>query len=290
MKIFSFFILTIPAICFPAFEMTNISFMQGKEVSKVIFEFDKKGVRVSKFQNEKDKQIIVDLRDVKASPRVMRAFDTSEFKGAAIFVSPYKRPGNPSDVRVAIQLRDNVRSIMEPRDNRLILNIENRFGVFSSENLREKVSVNQDFDDFTGANLRTSSKRLNVPKSNKIEDILENITLSGKKRYIGKKIHFDVKNIMIGDLLQMLADASGFNIIVDDAVNSATPITLSLVNTPWDQALDIILDLSKLVAKKNGNILIITTLEKATKERTLELKAKTLLEVQEPLVTKVFPH
>ena len=276
-----------PVICF-AFEMKHISFIQEGEISKVIFDFNQKGVRASKFQNDKDKQIILDFEDVVAIPQVMRAFDTSEFDGATVFVSPYKKPGSPKDIRVAIQLRDNVRSLLEVIGNKLVLNIENRFGVFSEENIKGEKALSlqsdlkkNDGDLFTG--------KIHVPKSDSIEDILENLTLSGQKRYIGKRIHFDVKNIEVGDLLKMIADASGFNIVVDSAVNSATPVTLSLVNIPWDQALDTLLELSKLEAKKNGNILIVTTQQKANEERKNEMAAKKLLEAQEPLLTKIFP-
>ena len=77
------FLASLPVICC-AFEMKHISFIQEGEVSKVIFEFDQKGVRASKFRNDKDKQIIVDFEDVVASPRILRAFDTSEFDGATV--------------------------------------------------------------------------------------------------------------------------------------------------------------------------------------------------------------
>ena len=165
-----------------------------------------------------------------------------------------------------------MRSILEVIGNKLILNIENRFGIFSEENIRgykalsSQSNLKDEKDPFTG--------EVHVPKSDRVEDILENLTLSGQKRYIGKRIHFDVKNIAVGDLLKMIADASGFNIVVDSAVNSATPVTLSLVNIPWDQALDTLLELAKLEAKKNGNILIVTTQQKANEERKLALAAK----------------
>ena len=58
---------------------------------------------------------------------------------------------------------------------------------------------------------------------------------------------------------------------------------------PWDEALDTVLDMNKLVAKKNGMILIVNTFEVAAKEREAEMKAKDALMIQEPLLTKVFP-
>ncbi len=53
----------------------------------------------------------------------------------------------------------------------------------------------------------------------------------------------------------MIADTSGFNIIIDDEVNKLPPLTISLTNIPWDQALDTIMNLGDLVAFKQANIL-----------------------------------
>ena len=113
--VFSFFKITP---CF-SMEINNIKFLQRGEISKVVFEFDDRGVEVSKFDVAKDRQIILDFKNVKASPKVMRAFDTSEFDGAAVFVSPYMKPGNPNDIRVAVQLRDNARSFLEVSNEKL---------------------------------------------------------------------------------------------------------------------------------------------------------------------------
>ena len=132
-------------------------------------------------------------------------------------------------------------------------------------------------------------ERLIFPKSDSVVDILENLTLSGRK-YIGKKVSFDVRDIKVEDLLKMIADASGFNIIITDEIKKLPPLTLSLVNIPWDQALDTILGLNKLVAEKNGAILMVTSLDKATEEKKKkEIAVKKLLEKEEKLVAKVFP-
>lgn len=83
-----------------------------------------------------------------------------------------------------------------------------------------------------------------------IEDILENLTLSGPKKYVGKRISINVQDIPVSDILKMIADTSGFNIIIDQEIGKLPPLTLTLTNVPWDRALDTIMSLSKLVAKK----------------------------------------
>jgi type IV pilus assembly protein PilQ len=260
----------------------NVSFVQEGEVSKLIIETDKNDVFAERFHVTEDKQIILDVKNVKVSPKLLRGIDTSEFPGSTVYISGYKKPGTQNDVRFAIQLRDNVRSILETRENKIYLNIENRFGVFSKSKMNNSEPVS------SKAAVLEDSVGINVPKSNSIEDILANLTLSGPKKYIGKRISINVREIPIADLLNMIADTSGFNIIIDQTVTALPPLTLTLTNVPWDQALDTVMNLSKLVAEKNANILVVKTLATATKEKEDELKAAQLKLGLEPLVTRVF--
>jgi type IV pilus assembly protein PilQ len=263
-------------------EIKNVNFIQEGEVSKLVIEVDK-DVYAERFHVTEDKQIILDLKNVKVSPKLLRGIDTSEFPGSTVYISGYKKPGTSDDIRFAIQLRDNVRSVLDLKDNKIILNIENRFGVFSQSKIRKSEGSNEKVA--IGAE---DSISLNVPKSNSIEDILENLTLSGPKKYIGKRISINVKAIAVPDLLNMIADTSGFNIIIDQDVTKLPPLTLTLTNVPWDQALDTIMNLSKLVAVKNSNILVIKTLLQASRDKEDELKTNQLKQGLEPLVTRVF--
>ena len=280
-----FFLFLSSLILFPAYaiELKDIKFVQEQEVSRIIFTLDRRGVKAKKFHIPEDKQIILDLKGVKSPAKLLRSIDTSEFSGSVVLISPYRKPDNTNDLRIAIQLRDNVRSSLNAQGNDLILEIENRFGVFSKRRL-DNVKLKEQ-----KVGLGAGDRRVNVPRSESVEDILDNLAQSGPKRYVGKRISFNVKDIAVSDLLTMIASASGFNVILSDKVMEKKNVTLSLTNIPWDQALDTVLDLSKLVATKNGNILLVNTLEQATLERQAELDAQTVTLKKEPLVTKVFP-
>ena len=263
-------------------EIKNVNFVQEGEVSKLVIELDK-DVFAERFHVTEDKQIILDLKNVKVSPKLLRGIDTSEFPGSTVYISGYKKPGSTNDIRFAIQLRDNVRSILDSKDKKIVLNIENRFGVFSQNKIRNSESTS-----LKNGQIAEDSIGLNIPKSNSIEDILSNLTMSGPKKYIGKRISINVKEIPVPDLLNMIADTSGFNIIIDQEVAKLPALSLTLTNVPWDQALDTIMNLSKLVADKNANILIMKTLAQASKEKEDQLKTEALKAGLEPLVTRVF--
>lgn len=265
----------------------SVNFLQEGEVSKLIIEVDKT-ITAERFHVKDDKQIILDLKNVKVDPKLLRGIDTSEFDGATVYVSGYPRPGAPGDIRFAVQLRDNVRSILDVKGNKLILNIENRFGVFSKARLQDSKNEIKTADSISSDGSIIDGVNLNIPKSNSIEDILENLVLSGPKKYVGKKISINVNEIPVKDLLKMISETSGFNIILDNGVTAVPPMTLSLTNIPWDQALDTILSLARLVATKNSNILSVKTIEQTTKEREAQVAAEALKLGLEPLVTKVF--
>ncbi len=281
-RILIFIILSFAVHANDTSKVKSVNFIQEGEVSKLIIDFDNKVV-AEKNHIKDDKQIILDLQNVNAEKKFMRGIDTSEFSGSTVYISPYKKPGSKNDLRFAIQLRDNVRSYLETKGSRIILNIENRFGVFTRTKLKEAQN-----EDLTTKSV-VEGKKVNVPKSNSVQDILENLTQSGVKRYVGRKISLNVNNIPYSEVLKMIGDTSGFNIIIENDINTLPPITLSLTNLPWDQVLDTIMSLGDLVAFKYGNILSIKTSAKAMDERQKEIDALSKNKALEPLVTKIFP-
>lgn len=268
-----------------AAEIKAINFTQKGEVSELEILLDSNEVKASKFQVKEDKQIILDLENTKATEKILKALDPSEFSGAVVLVQAYKKPKTENDIRLAVQLRDNVRSLLVRRPNKVVLQIENRYGVFSQSKVEEGQTYKEKISDVS----LTEVGRLNIPKSDTVEDILDNLVQAGRKKYIGKRITMNLKNVKPEDVLKMIADTSGFNIIISDDVKKMDSISLNLNDIPWDQALDTILDMSKLVAKKNGMIMIITTQDTYTKELEQLKKAKDASREQEPILTKVFP-
>jgi len=84
-------------------------------------------------------------------------------------------------------------------------------------------------------------------------------------QYSGQKISLDFKDADIKNILRLIAEVSGFNIITSDRV--AGRITLRLENLPWDQALDIILESNNLGKIVSGNIIRIDTKDQILKSQ-----------------------
>jgi len=121
------------------------------------------------------------------------------------------------------------------------------------------------------------SSEKNTPK----EDLVV-----GETRYVGRRISLDFQQADISNVLRLIAEVSGFNMVVGEGVKSK--VTMKLVSVPWDQALDMILKMNGLGKIRQSNILWIDTLANIAKQQNEEAQAKDAKVKAEELVDRVF--
>ena len=102
--------------------------------------------------------------------------------------------------------------------------------------------------------------------------------------YTGQRISLDFQQADLIDVLRLIAEVSGMNIITSPDV--AGRVTTRMVNVPWDQALDMILKSHGLGKEQEGSIIRVAPLERLRKERDDELQSKRVVEELEPPVTR----
>ncbi len=93
-----------------------------------------------------------------------------------------------------------------------------------------------------------------------------------KPVYTGERLTLNFQDIETRAVLQLLADASGQNIVVSDSVNGN--VTLRLQNVPWDQALDIVLRTKGLDKRRQDNVIIVAPQAELASREKAELAAK----------------
>jgi len=108
----------------------------------------------------------------------------------------------------------------------------------------------------------------------------------GETRYVGRRISLDFQQAEISNVLRLIAEVSGFNMVVGEGVKSK--VTMKLVSVPWDQALDMILKMNGLGKLRQGNILWIDSLSNIAKQQNEEASAKDAKSKAEELVDRVF--
>jgi type IV pilus assembly protein PilQ len=85
-------------------------------------------------------------------------------------------------------------------------------------------------------------------------------------------ISLDFKDADINNILRILAEFSGLNIVSSDDVKGK--VTVKLQNVPWQQALDSVVRAAKLAYVQEGNIIRVDKLENLTKEAEAGFKAE----------------
>jgi type IV pilus assembly protein PilQ len=108
----------------------------------------------------------------------------------------------------------------------------------------------------------------------------------GETRYVGRRISLDFQQADISNVLRLIAEVSGFNMVVGEGVKSK--VTMKLVSVPWDQALDMILKMNGLGKIRQSNILWIDSLANIAKQQNEEAQAKDAKTKAEELVDRVF--
>jgi type IV pilus secretin PilQ/predicted competence protein len=100
----------------------------------------------------------------------------------------------------------------------------------------------------------------------------------------GQRISLDFKDADVQNVLRVLADVSGQNLIATDDVRGK--VTLHLSDVPWQQAFDLVLRTNRLQATQDGNVVRISTLKRLTEEREAIRAAADAAIGADPLLTK----
>lgn len=147
----------------------------------------------------------------------------------------------------------------------------------TSAGARVEVSVTGDFDELsyqTGARFVFE-----------VNPIIEDEEERRQREYTGERLSLNFQDIEVRSVLQLIADFTGLNIVVSDSVSGN--LTLRLIDVPWDQALDIILQTRGLGQRRNDNVILIAPNTELAELDQQELEAQRQAKQLEPLVDEL---
>ncbi len=107
------------------------------------------------------------------------------------------------------------------------------------------------------------------------------------RRFKGKKINIDLQDADIVNVIRLIGDVSGKNVVVGEDVKGR--VTIKLRNVPWDQALSVILRTKSLGQERRGGIIRIAPQQKLDEEQTARLKAAEDREKKQPTTVRLIP-
>ncbi|MFL6592401.1 MAG: type IV pilus secretin PilQ [Luteimonas sp.] len=114
-------------------------------------------------------------------------------------------------------------------------------------------------------------------------------TVSGStaRAYSGHPVTFNFQDVPVRTVLQLIAEESNLNIVASDTVQGN--VTLRLVNVPWDQALDIVLQAKGLDKRRSGSVVWIAPQSEIAKYEQDKEDARIAIENRAEMVTEYVP-
>ena len=119
-----------------------------------------------------------------------------------------------------------------------------------------------------------------------IADDPNKLAKGGQIGYVGEKLTLNFQKIDVREALNVIADFTELNMVIDDSVGGN--LTLRLKDVPWDQALEIILQSRGLDMRKNGNVIQVAPREEIAAKEKLNLAARQEISELEEIRTESF--
>jgi type IV pilus assembly protein PilQ len=237
--------------------------------------------KVSAVQEE-GKLLRFEIVDASISRALRRTIDASAFPGAVTTVTPYTvTEADHQNVRIATELKGPVGYALEQTDNTVRLVIDDGAYV---EPLPPAVSqVEVVAPEAPAAGEMAAPAQLPEATS---ELVTAEQMAAEAARYTGEKITLVFDSANVRSILQLIGDVSGLNILASSDVQGT--VTLRLIDVPWDQALDLVLETTGLGKVQQGNVLRIMPKDKIREIEAAAMKEQQIAIDEGVLVTRTF--
>ncbi|WP_303722652.1 type IV pilus secretin family protein [Malonomonas rubra] len=243
------------------------------------------------------------IKNASISRALRRAIDASSFPSAIRLVTPYTvQVGKNQDVRFAVELKGTAPYTLEQVNGLLELKVQNGSFAeprpFSPEQVAVDMPASMDLPKTTSgldmqaeggegpgqSDLATASME-DMAMAEGYPSTPKAIGEEAGPNYSGQRISLVFDNADIRNILQLIAEVSELNILAGDGVEGT--ITLRLIDVPWDQALDLILETKDLGMVRQGNVARILPREAIRTMEESKFTAARTKEKLEDLVTEV---
>ncbi|HNY63907.1 MAG TPA: type IV pilus secretin PilQ [Deltaproteobacteria bacterium] len=227
--------------------------------------------------------LILKIEDAKISKSLARPFITEDFETAVKMILP-KQKGKT--VLFDITMKKIVPYFVSQDKSILIMDFD--IPEWAKKTNMEGPKVIQTVQTVQAAEPARFEK-LTAPGKPAAYSAKESGIVSESKEpiYTGERITLDFQNADIHNVLRIIADVSGLNIVTSDEVKGN--VTIRLKDIPWDQALDVVLESRDLDKMQVGNVVRIDAADKIKKAQERKLESKKTEEQLEPLITSVIP-
>ena len=214
---------------------------------------------------------------------LQRSLEAQSFISPVLRITPLlikTKYGN--DTKIKIAMRESASFEFRQESDMLFVDFKNPVGLTAN-----KVSVaGQDTNSSINASKAfKSGASVDSDLAAELSPLNEK-SMSSSRVYKGRKVTLEFADAEVRKIFQLLSEVSNKNFVLGDDVTGL--ISIKLVNVPWDQALDIILDTKGLDKREDGNIIVIKGKGKFKSQADEDLEIKKALIKAIELKTEMF--
>jgi len=227
--------------------------------------------------------ITVTLKNTSLPKKLQRSLETHSFVTPVLRVTPLMvKVKTGTDTKVRIAMRSAAPYETRQEGDMLFIDIKTPEGLTA-----DKLGI-ETTDSKIKPVRQSVSKTRDDELSTEIAPVMDPAYRQGDTahRYKGRKVTLEFADAEVRKIFQLLSEVSNKNFVLGDDVTGA--ISLKLVNVPWDQALDIILDTKGLDKREDGNIILIKGKGKFKSQAEEEQEIKKALIKSIELKTETF--
>ncbi|HMK76785.1 MAG TPA: AMIN domain-containing protein, partial [Thermodesulfobacteriota bacterium] len=296
--------------------LTGIDFKRMDDKSRVILSLSEENPQFESSTPSKN-VIAIEVKNASAPKNLLKGLDTSSFKSVVSHVELKNvKVGKTNDVQVLVKLGEEApyettkegkeifidvkekpkkieaKAEAQPQEVKKEEVIEPKKEEAKKEEVKKEEEVSKEVKPTPESKKQeVKAEEKPVPQSpvaKKVEEVKKvSDERAPQKAYTGTKLSLDFKDADIKNILRLIAEVSNLNIIVADEVTGK--ITMRLVDVPWDQALDIILESKNLGKRQVGNVVRIAPAEVLRREDQAKLEEQRSKDKLEPLLHELIP-
>jgi type IV pilus assembly protein PilQ len=231
----------------------EVDFVDEKQVARVVIAMSRDvPPRIVSAERER---VIMEIDGVVLPTELQRTLDTSAYRGPIRALSSYRSAEDENKMRLVVDLAYPAEHVLKRASGEQGKTYYWDF-VKSADRQRQAAQT-------APADKRRGSARAQSIPAPVVGGYGASSTpitqktvaqLAGQRRrvYRGTKIDLDLKDVDIHNVMRLLADVGGINVVIPDDVKAT--VTVRLRQVPWDQALEVVLASKDLWYRREGNL------------------------------------
>lgn len=232
--------------------------------------------------------LVLTIHNCQVPKKFQRMIDTSAFSSVVKKIIPYQvKEKEGYDVRILVKLREKVADTnLKPEGDTIYWSIKNP-EIAKTPTVASNLAAEQPETPFVPEIAQREKAQQPVETEAAQNKQLAVTSKPGEKKvYTGRRVSLEFSDADIRKILQLIAEVSNLNFLIGDDVSGT--LSIKLVNVPWDQALEVILDAKGLEKRQEGNIMYIKPRGKFKTEEQEESEALQEHERRMELKTQLF--